>query len=51
MESEVTITLGYTDGMQIKIDDYSITVPSGGLAQRTDFSTVFILSGKMEIWQ
>ncbi len=36
------------DGMQIKIDNYAITVPSGWLAQRTDSSTVFILYSPIE---
>jgi len=36
------------DGMQIKIDNYSITVPSGWLAQRTDSSTVFVLYSPVE---
>jgi hypothetical protein len=36
------------DGMEIKIDNYSITVPSGWLAQRTDSSTVFILYSPIE---
>ena len=36
------------DGMQIKIDNYSITIPSLWLAQRTDSATVFILYSPLE---
>ena len=36
------------DGMQIKIDNYSITIPSLWLAQRTDSATVFILYSPIE---
>ena len=36
------------DGMQIKIDKYSITIPSLWLAQRTDSATVFILYSPLE---
>ena len=35
-------------GMQIKIDNYSITVPSLWLAQRTDSATAFILYSPIE---
>ena len=36
------------DGMQIKIDKYSITIPSLWLAQRTDSPAVFILYSPLE---
>ena len=36
------------DGMRIKIDNYSITIPSLWLAQRTDSATVFILYSPLE---
>ena len=42
-------TAAFCDGgMEIKIDNYSITVPSLWLAQRTDSATVFILYSPIE---
>ena len=36
------------NGMEVKIDNYSITVPSGWLAQRTDSSILFVLYSPLE---
>ena len=36
------------NGMEVKIDNYSITVPSGWLAQRTDSAPLFVLYSPVE---
>ena len=36
------------NGMKVKIDNYSITVPAGWMAQRTDSSALFILYSPLE---